>query len=124
MAGETVATICDIKLDEDTLDIAIENGDIHLIYDADVVAQSLRVKLRRILGEWYLNTASGTDYETGVFPKGAPYEATLRDAITSTPYVRALGSFEATLDVATRALAVTFEANTDFGPVSVHVETP
>ncbi len=121
---EAVATICDLALDPDTLDILVADGDIALIYDADVVAQRLRLRLSRVLGEWFLDATSGVDYLGEVFAKQTASEAAIRDAILSTPYVRGLDTFEASVDQATRRLSVEFSADTEFGTVSVLVEAP
>lgn len=122
-AGRT-ATIRDLKLDPDTLDIVVEGGDVVLIEDADVVAQHLRLRLKTQLREWYLDQTSGVDYIDGVAPKGAAREAIIRDKITTVPHVRGLASFASNLDAATRVFSVEFTAQTDFGDVTVAVEAP
>ncbi|MFH0902152.1 MAG: hypothetical protein V2A73_16090 [Pseudomonadota bacterium] len=122
-----MATVRDLKLDETTGDIAIEDGDIVLIEDLDVVAQHIRIRLRTILGEWYLDTSKGVDWFGVVFSKEFPRgmaEATLRNAIETVDHVRALAKFEATFDGTTRHLSIEFEASTDFGTVTMLVESP
>lgn len=119
-----MATIVDLKLDPETLDIAIEDGDVVLIEDADVVAQQLAVRLKRQLGEWYLDITSGVDYLNDIAPKGAPREAVLRDAISSVPFVAGITAFDLLLDNATRRLILRFTAKTTFGDVSASVEVP
>lgn len=118
-----MATIRDLKL-TDALDVAVEDGDLVLIEDADVVAQQLRIRLSRLVGEWYLDATSGVDYLGEVFPKGSPREAAIREAIVTTPYVLALAKFEVTYAASTRHLAIEFEAATSFGTITVQVEVP
>ena len=119
-----MAQIRDLKLDQRTLDIVVEDGDVVLIEDADVVAQQLRIRLRRQAGEWFLNTTSGVDYLGDVFPKGGAREAAIRRAIESSPYVAGLSQFSAEYDGATRSLSIEFIAMTEFGTVSVALEVP
>lgn len=113
----------DLKLTED-LDVAIEDGDLVIIEDLDAVAQMIRIRLRRVLGEWYLDITSGTDYFDGIFAKGAAYEATVREQILGTPYVRGLTLFAAAFDVGARRLTVEFTAATEFGSVTEKLELP
>jgi len=115
------ATICDLKLTAD-LDIAIEDGDLVLIYDADVVVQMLRIALLRVAGEWYLDIDSGVDYLGDVFPKGSGRETAIRDAILANEYVTGLSRFAAAYEPATRKLAIEFTAETDFGTITSRVE--
>src|SRR4030042_1762516 len=122
-----MATVRDLKLDETTGDIVVENGDIVLIEDLDVVAQHIRVRLRTILGEWYLDTSKGVDWFGVIFSKESPRgmaEATLRAAVETDDHVRELAKFAATFDGTTRNLAIELEASTDFGTVSMLVESP
>lgn len=119
-----MATIVDLKLDPETLDLAVEDGDIVLIEDADVVAQQLRIRLFRQMTEWYLDITSGIDYLNDIAPKGAPREAVLRAAISSVPHVAGITKFDLFLDNATRILILDFTVKTDFGDVSAQLEVP
>lgn len=119
-----MATIVDLKLDLETLDLAVEDGDIVIIEDADVVAQQICVRLQRQLGEWYLDITSGVDYLNDIAPKGAPREAVLRDAIASVPFVAGITAFDLNLDNATRILILDFTVKTAFGDVSASIEVP
>ena len=119
-----MATIRDIALDEDTLDVRFEDGDLVWLEDAEVVAQGLRIRLRRIMGEWFLNVDSGVNYESQVFARGAAREAHIREKIASFPNVREISRFEATTDPANRSITVDFTVETTFGSVDVVVASP
>lgn len=46
-------------------DIISEGGKIKLVYKADEVVQRVRTRLRKILGEWFLNINTGIPYYGG-----------------------------------------------------------
>lgn len=122
-----MATIRDLKLDPDTGDLVVENGDLVLIDDADVVAQMLRLKLRTVLGEWFLDTTSGVDYFRKILRKGvqqSAVESELRSAIVSVPHVEALRRFDAEYDEGARRFRLDFVVQTDLGDVSLSVTVP
>jgi len=122
-----MATVRDLKLDADTGDLVVESGDLVLIEDLDVVAQRLRLKLRTVVGEWFLDTTSGVDYFGKILRKGvqqSAVEAELRAAILGVPNVRALRRFESTYDPARRRFRLDFVVDTDFGTAEISTTVP
>lgn len=110
-----MATIIDLKIDDDG-DFVVENGDLVIIEDQDVVAQSLRILFQTVQGEWYLDTTVGIDYLGVIFKKGVPrsaIEAHLRSKILEIEHVKNIERLTAEVDVTTRALTVTFSVTTD-----------
>lgn len=117
----------DIKLDETTGAIVVENGDIVLIHDLDVIAQRLRLTLRTIMGEWFLDTTHGVDYFGVILVKGAQQarvESELREKILGVPGVLSLQRFDASYDTALRKFALSFDVDTVFGPLTVEAGAP
>lgn len=54
-------------------DIAYENGKMKLAKRSDEVAQRVRTRLRRILGEWFLDINAGVPYFEGKMLGGKDY---------------------------------------------------
>ncbi len=104
-----------IALDAQTNDLVFDtNGVLQLTSGPDLVAQRLRVRLNRLLGEWPLNITLGVDYLGTVLVKGPNIEAIralFTEEISETPGVLSLTSLE--LVLAQRTLNVTFRVLTD-----------
>jgi hypothetical protein len=97
------------KLDADG-DLALGQDKLITGYTAEEVAQNVRTRLKFFLGEWFLNTADGTDWFGGVLGKGsalASREAVIRARILLAPGCAGMTSFSITTDIATRELTVT-----------------
>lgn len=58
----------DIKVDDND-NIVIENGDIAIVKDAEEVEQSLKIRLKMWLGEWFLDESLGLDFLGKIFKK-------------------------------------------------------
>jgi len=58
----------DIKLD-DSGNVIIEDGDIAFVSEDDEIAQSVRIRLRTWLGEWFLDKDYGTNWLGRVFKR-------------------------------------------------------
>ena len=119
-----MATVIDLKLDPETGEPVVENGDLALIYDGDVVAQMLRLKLRTFFGEWFLNTEAGIKYLEVVFVKGVQrslVEAVFRNAILETDHVNSIKTFTAGFEPITRVFSLTFVVDTDFGELDLEM---
>jgi hypothetical protein len=122
-----MATVTDLKLDADTGGLVVEGGDFVIIEDLDVVAQRLRLVLRTVLGEWFLDTTHGVDYFGTILVKGAQQsrvESELRTKILAVPNVLALARFDATYDTELRRFSLVFEVSTDFGTVTIGTAVP
>lgn len=112
-----------IALDENN-DAYLKGGQIARATGADFVVQSIRTRLKLYLGEWWLDLTAGVPWyqDIHVQPANVPQaEATLKATILGTAGVESLISFDATFDRQTRALVVTFEALTIYGPSGVEV---
>lgn len=120
-------TIRDLKLDPDTLEPVVENGDLVEIFDLDVVAQRHRLTLGCFLGEWFLDTTHGVDYFGQVLGKGvqqARVASHLRSKILAIPNTNSLNRFEFDYEPETRKFSLDYEAETDFGPLPMSQQLP
>lgn len=109
----------DLALDDDG-DLLIEGGDATYLDGVDAILQHISIRLQFFLGEWEWDTRVGIPYFEKVLVKSPDLNVVrnlLRTAITDTPGVTALTSFELALG-ATRTLQVSFEADTEEGPLT------
>lgn len=121
-------TTYDLALDPNTGGIVVENGDLELITDpGEAIAQSLRLTLRTVQGEWFLDTSHGVDYFGTVLVKGAQrsrVESEFREKILAVRGVNSLVSFTSTYDEVTRRFGLTFTVDTDEGEITVSTGAP
>ncbi len=111
----------DIALNASSHDIIIKDGDFLLIDNAERVAQQIKVKLLTLLGEWFLDTTWGVPYLEYILikqPNKSLIYQILREQILSVDDVKGLNSLDLGYDVKSRTLAVSYEANTDYGLVT------
>lgn len=123
-----MATVTDIKIDDEG-NLVIEDGDLVLIEDQDVVAQSLRMLFQTVKGEWFLDTDVGIDYLGILLRKGAQrseIEAHLRTKIMEVDHVENIERLTAEYDATTRSMAIDFAVTTDISdePVEVNISIP
>lgn len=114
----------DLKLDT-AGDLAVETGDFVLISDSDETVQSVRIRLRFYLGEWFLDNRLGVPFYEQVFVKNpdlTQVEGLLRGVILETPGMATLTSYRQTLDGETRTLTVTWAGTTDDGTLVENTE--
>lgn len=123
----------------DQVDWALdEDGDlimpIRYTRGLDAVAQGIRIRLRLVRGEWFLNMDAGVPYldSNGVDPTlvlfGAKFDAVRADAafraaILKTPGVRSVLALSLVFDGRTRSLQASFQVATEFGDTSVETVT-
>jgi hypothetical protein len=96
------------KLDADG-DLALGKEEFLTGYSAEEVAQNVVTRLKFFLGEWFLNTADGTDWFGSVLGKGsalASRESVIRRRILLTPGCAGMTAFSVTSDALTRELTV------------------
>ncbi|MHB8736320.1 MAG: hypothetical protein ACYC6M_13545 [Terriglobales bacterium] len=89
-----------------------------LLVGDDAIAQHLRMRLRLVRGEWFLDLDAGTDYPGVIWKKGATdaqVAAELKRVILGTDGVAALRAFALTRDNTSRTATVTFDAQLDTG---------
>lgn len=103
----------DIALDQDKNDLIIENFDFVLFDEIDQISQNLSIRLKFILGEWFLDITQGVPYFQEFFiknPNQIHIESILKQEIVQTLGIRELTSFEADFDKQKRIFSVTFGA--------------
>lgn len=91
-----------------------------LLEGADRVAQQIKINLLAFLGEWFLDTTFGVPYLEQVLvknPRMAAVETILRKHIKSVPDVTKVVSLNLDWDRRFRYLFISFEANTNLGPI-------
>jgi hypothetical protein len=102
-------------------DLALDTfGELDLSYDsltfftgADAVAQHLKIRLRLIRGEWFLDTRVGIPYYSQIWVKNPNLGAvhtTFRRAIITTPGVERLERIDSSFDASTREYRLDFTA--------------
>jgi hypothetical protein len=107
----------DLRLDDDG-DLFIGSGDLAHVSGIDAIAQSLKIRLRLIRGEWFLDTAAGIPLFDQVLvknPRVNLLRGIYRDAILAAPGVHALPELKLDLDSARRTLTIRYRATTDLG---------
>lgn len=104
-----------------------EDGDMRfghaqadfLVDSPEAVAQIVETRLKLLAGEWFLDAAEGTPYNTRILGTGTrgSYDQALRQRILSTPGVRALQEYSSSVE--DRALSVNVQLNTVYGTTVV-----
>ena len=102
----------DLKLEPATWDLDLSSNDLALTGDAsgETATQAVGVRLKLILGEWFLDTRLGVDYFGTAFVKNpnlAAIEAMIQAAILDTPGIARIVSYAQVFDRAGRQLTVT-----------------
>lgn len=83
----------DLQLDPNTFDLVLENGDLALISDGAEVAQSWKIRLLWVQGEYLYNPGLGIPWFSEIFRvarSAAAKRAILVDATKAVPGVRQL----------------------------------
>ena len=108
----------DLKLDDLTGDLVIENADLVLTVGSDAVRQHLLQRLRTFMGEWFLNLDARLPYFQDILIKDPNLNAidgVIKNVIIDTPGVLELLSFEMDYDSSTQALVLTFSVQVSDG---------
>jgi hypothetical protein len=120
-----------IGLEIAELALNLTTGDLlippKIIRGAEAVAQRVRVRFRWFLGEWFLDERLGVPYYSDILVKNPDpilISFIFRRVLLSTPGVKSVSSFSATLDRTTRTLLVDFEATLDNGIILTAVAEP
>jgi hypothetical protein len=103
----------DLKLDN-LHDLEIVNGDLALVSDGAEVAQSWKIRMLWLLGEWYYNVSLGMPWFTRMFKQTATPVAKRQyiiDCTMGTPGVRSITSIEQTVDGSIGTLAMEIETD-------------
>lgn len=99
----------DIGLDQGTGDIAYENGKMKWVTGDDEVMQRVKIRLRRVYGEWFLYYTAGIPYFNGRMLGANDYDyvkLTLRNEIINTKGVTACNTMNLLVDPQTHAVSV------------------
>jgi hypothetical protein len=94
-------------------ELDLSQDELYFVTGADAVAQHLKIRLRFIEGEWFLDTRIGIPYISQIWVKNpnlAAIQAVFRRAIVSTPGVESLERMDAAFDSAARELRLDFSA--------------
>lgn len=103
-------------------DLDLTDGDLRIVDGSDAITQHLRIRLRSVKGEWFLDTRIGVPYFEEIFKK-TPNLVVVRGVysrvIRETPGVISLDDLTLTLDGATRVLRLDFSCMIDGSDVPV-----
>lgn len=108
----------DLELDPITNDLVFRDFDFALIDDTKQIMQNLAIRLRFVLGEWYLDITAGIPYYEEFFrknPNQIQIESILKQEIVQTRGIEELISFEADFDKRRRIFSVKFSARSISG---------
>ena len=98
-------------LSDATGDLAVVNGDFALVADAAAVVQGIAIRVKMVLGEYWLDEEVGVDWIGSILGKGRDplvVRSLIKDAIASTPDVTEVVDVGFTLDAATRSATVSY----------------
>lgn len=115
----------DIALDSTTGDLLLKNFDLQLIDGRDQIAQNLAIRLRFILGEWFLDVTAGVPYYDDFFikaPNQIRIESILKEEILNTPGIDKILSFSSNFDAHRRTYSVSFSVDTLQGEITLTQE--
>ena len=108
----------DFALDPLTNDLVFREFDFDLVDDTKQIMQNLAIRLRFVLGEWYLDITQGVPYYEEFFrksPNQIQIESILKQEIVQTRGIEELISFEANFDKRRRIFSVNFSARSISG---------
>jgi len=111
----------DIAMDVSTGDIALKNGDIFVINNAERVAQQVLITLREWRGEWFLRLADGVPYLEYILVKNPNINhirQVLTEAIESVEGVKKCTELELQFNRVLRTLSVSYQIDTDYGLIT------
>lgn len=97
-----------------------------IIRGSDAIMQRIRIRFKWFLGEWFLDQRQGVPYFTEVLIKNPDpilISTIFRQVLKTTPGVKRVLSFSASLDRATRVLTVVWSALLDDNTTIKNAET-
>ena len=112
----------DLKLEPQSWDLDLSGSALTLSDDAsgETATQAVGVRLKLILGEWFLDTRLGVDYFGTAFVKSpnlAAIEAMIQAAILDTPGIARIVRYSQVFDRTARSLSITCTLLDDEGNV-------
>lgn len=117
----------DIALDPKTNDLLLVEAGATLVFDVDQVAQNLAIRLRFVLGEWFLDTLAGIPYYQYFFiknPNQIQVESFLKQEISNTRGVLQITSFDSSYNDKTRSFSVQFGCQATTTQMFLDLELP
>ena len=115
------STGIDLKINLDTNDLIIADGDLVLCSGTYLIMQTLQTKLLTFYGEWFLDTTFGVKYLSDVLVKSPDLpkiKSLLKDSILNTTGVTKIVSIDFNYDARNRTLDVKFVADTIYGQIT------
>lgn len=94
-------------------ELDLSRDDLYFVTGADAVAQHLKIRLRFVRGEWFLDQRVGIPYRTQIWVKNpnlGVIATVFRRAINSTPGVQSLERLDYNFDTSSREYTLTFSA--------------
>lgn len=116
----------DLILNASTHDVVVESGDLVLATEDTQVAQNVKIRLLTWQGEWLLDVSMGVDYLDQIFSVSTSLDvkrAIIKQAIMATPGVKDIVAFDFGLDHAAGGAQIDFVGTTDYGEITVEVQT-
>jgi hypothetical protein len=117
----------DLALDTTTNDLLITGFDLSFVDNIEQIAQTLNIRMRFFLAEWYLDTLAGIPYYQYIFiknPNQIQVDSFLQNEISSTVGVTDITSYSSAYDGASREYSVTFSASTISGNLEMEIALP
>lgn len=111
----------DFKMDAND-DLAVENSDFAAIGGADAIGQACKIRLRLMLGEYWLDDEAGVDYLGQILiknPDQTVVKELLRDALMGVPDVTGVIAADLAIDNATRQATISFTVSTSYSDARV-----
>lgn len=116
----------DLKLDDDTHDLAFVNGDFQITQEeSESLKQRLIIKLLTFQEEWFLDTTLGTPWYQSILGKNRAKEtidSILKSSILSEPEVIQIESFKSSIDKSNRIYSLNFRVRSTNATESIPVE--
>lgn len=107
-----------IAIDRDTGGFIFSGDQLQFVSDAESIRQAVRIRLKTIRGEFFLDPTLGVPWFDDVFIKNPDVRvivAMLREEITGVRGVKDVVSMDFNFDKSSRALEISFQATTDVG---------
>lgn len=111
----------DIKLDEDTGDIAFTNGESTVTnIGAEDLAQRIRIRLNTFQGEWFMDSTLGVDWWNRVMGKNRSkmaVDALIQEAILEEPDALQVLAYSSSISN-DRVFSCSFKVRTENGAIT------